>query len=256
MISTRLCQLTVTLCLMFSTVLAHAEKPALSLLINEAFIELHTGAGHSYPVFFVAQRGERIEVIKRRNDWFKVKLQANSHSEKIGWVHRAAIANSLVAGHSGEPVLAKDAAALAYLFEPRGYFGSYYGQLDGADTVGVQLGYQLTQQIALEVQAGEFVGANTEGSYWSFSALMTPFNTWRLQPYFMLGAGEFSTNARRNTSTQNDGTDNMLQLSTGTQLLMSKRYRLRFEYRHLNILTSRSENEELELWQLGFTGYF
>ncbi len=253
---TRLCQLALVLYLTIGAVLAHAEKPALQLQVVEAFVELRTGAGHSYPVFYVAQRGEKIEIIKRRNDWFKVKLQASSHSEKIGWVHREAIANTIVAGRSGTEVLAKDEPALAYLFDPKLYFGSYYGQLDGADTLGIQLGYQTTEQIAVELQAGEFVGANTEGNYWSLSALMSPFDDWRLQPFFMLGVGEFKTSARRNNSTQNDGTDNMLLFSTGTQWLMSKRYRLRFEYRHLNILTSRSENEEFELWQLGFIGYF
>ena len=252
----RLCQLLLTLCLLFPVAPVHAAKPALQLQIEEAYLELHTGAGRSYPVFFVAQRGEQIEIIKRRNDWFKVRLQASSHREKTGWVHRDAIANTLVAGPGESKIRAKDEPALACLFEPRFYFGSYYGQLDGTDTLGLQLGYQGTDQIAVELQAGEFVGANTEGSYWSLSALMTPFDGWRLQPFVMLGAGEFTTNARRNNSTQNDGTDKLLLVSTGMQWLMSKRYRLRFEYRHLNILTSRSENEEYESWQLGFTGYF
>ena len=49
---------------------AYAKRAPVQLTVADPYIELHTGPGRGYPVFFVAERGEQIEVIMRRTDWF------------------------------------------------------------------------------------------------------------------------------------------------------------------------------------------
>ncbi len=44
------------------------------VVIDDPYIDLHTGPGRGYPIFFVAERGEQIALLKRRTEWFKVRV--------------------------------------------------------------------------------------------------------------------------------------------------------------------------------------
>ncbi len=59
--------------------------------ITDPYIELRTGPGRGYPVFFVAGRDEWIEILLRQTDWFKVRT-ANGQE---GWVNRAQLETTL-----------------------------------------------------------------------------------------------------------------------------------------------------------------
>jgi len=62
---------------------AGAEREYREVTIADPYIELHTGPGRGFPVFFVAERGEQIELVKRRTEWFKVRVGRGEE----GWVH-------------------------------------------------------------------------------------------------------------------------------------------------------------------------
>jgi hypothetical protein len=243
------------------------EKLTLSIL--EPFLDFHTGPGKNYPIFYIAQYGEIIEVQKRRNDWFKVTLEVSGDRIKTGWIHRNAIgltmrSNSLPeiitdnkANISEEDiVLAKDDPLLSTLFNPNLYFGFNYGQRASADVVGVHIGKQITDSFNVELQVDEFLGATAQGQTWAGILAFSPFPTWRLSPYTEIGAGSIHSTARGTNSQQNAGSNKFLQSGFGLQLRLSDRYRLRLEYRHLNVLTSNDNNGEIETWHIGFSGYF
>ena len=59
--------------------------------IAEAYIERHTGPGSGFPIFFVKQRGNKIEILSRKTDWFKVHTESN----KTGWVNRSQLEKTL-----------------------------------------------------------------------------------------------------------------------------------------------------------------
>lgn len=245
-----------------------AEK--LRLEIVQPFIEFRTGPGKPYPVFYVAQRGELIEIQKRRNDWYKVTLQVNQNHQKIGWIHRDAVGETIVANsvtdkaqtsaedsaaNSLEPVMASDHPRLRSAFNPRAYLGFTFGRSSTADIAGLYTGYAITPKLAIELQANEILGQSFQSTSFSGNVSLTPFDDWRVAPFFQLGAGAIDNKARVTTSQQNDASDKFFQSTAGFGVLLSKRYRLRFEYRHMNILQSRDDNREIETWQLGFIGY-
>lgn len=247
-----------------------AEK--LRLEIVQPFIEFRTGPGKPYPVFYVAQRGEQIEIQKRRNDWYKVTLQVNQNHQKVGWIHRDAVGETVVASSmigntidqsaskdsatgALEPVMASEHPRLRNAFNPRVYLGFTYGQSSTADIAGLYTGYAITRKLAVELQANEILGQSFQSTSVSGNFSLTPFDNWRIAPFFQVGAGAIDNKARVTTSQQNDASDKFFQSTAGFGVLFSKRYRLRFEYRHMNILQSRDDNREIETWQLGFIGY-
>lgn len=70
---------------------ARADASSLSVTVADPFISLHTGPGRGYPVTLVVVRGERVEVLKRRTAWFKVRDARG----REGWVHRDEMALTL-----------------------------------------------------------------------------------------------------------------------------------------------------------------
>jgi len=78
------------------------SKETPEVLVADPFLEMHTGPGRGYPVFYVAGEGETIKVLKRRTDWFKVELRRGEHRVKQGWVKLEQMRDTLDLG--GDPI--------------------------------------------------------------------------------------------------------------------------------------------------------
>ena len=76
---------------------AGAERQLREVTIADPYIELHTGPGGGYPIFFVAERGEQIALLMRRTEWFKVRVARGQE----GWVHFEQLTTTL--NPDGEP---------------------------------------------------------------------------------------------------------------------------------------------------------
>lgn len=90
------------ICLLLLLPLQAAFAQVVEIEVREPFIELHTSPGRGYPVFDVAERGERVQLLKRRTQWFKVRTSRSGE----GWVSQEQMTNSL--------------KAAGYLFDPAG----------------------------------------------------------------------------------------------------------------------------------------
>src|SRR5262252_10579475 len=90
----------ISIVLLAQLVLARAalcDERHQQVVIDDPFIELHTGPGRGYPVFFIAERGEHIALLKQKTEWYKVRVQRG----KEGWVHRDQLKSTL--NPNGEP---------------------------------------------------------------------------------------------------------------------------------------------------------
>ena len=59
---------------LLATVPASA-RDYLQLFVAQPYLELHTGPGRGYPVAQVVARGEAVDVLMRRTEWFKVRTE-------------------------------------------------------------------------------------------------------------------------------------------------------------------------------------
>lgn len=73
--------------LLVLTVLKVSENIILSTIgqdyyIATAILNIRTGAGTDYPVFFTLQKGDEVEILSKNGNWYKIK-----HLEKEGYAY-------------------------------------------------------------------------------------------------------------------------------------------------------------------------
>jgi len=74
---------------------ADARAP-IEVVVKDAYIDLRTGPGRSFPVTISVERGVTIELLRQRTDWVEVRTARGQR----GWVHRSQLENTLTTAGS------------------------------------------------------------------------------------------------------------------------------------------------------------
>lgn len=245
----------VTMCLVATPSYAatKADRKPFTVVIEQAYLDLRTGAGKAYPVFYVAQRGESLAITKSRTQWYRVHLDTNGGRQVTGWVHRRDLAHTSVAGRGMKspehPFLKAD-------FIPR-LQGSYaLGRIEGADLLSLNMGYQSLKSLIFEGRASWYNGVREQGWLANVQLRYQPFYRWRISPFVTTGYGYLQRETRGTLIEQSDESDQFLTAGAGFSIRMTKQYHLRLEYSQLNTLTSTDDNKELDTWQIGLATSF
>lgn len=236
----------------YSSVAVQAESEELILTVNAPYIDVHTGPGRGYPIFYVVERDDQIEVLKQRTDWFSIRVQDRS-SEKEGWVHRDHLTGSLyqngdVADFSLPGRL--DLAGNRWMLTGMG------GDFAGADSLSFTLGYRMTQNLSIEGRVGRAVGDFSDSEFAYARISSQPFPEWRISPFFVLGSGVIYTSPNTQLVQAEDREDAAMLVGLGVQSFLSRAFTIRLEYNQHLVLTNREINEDVNEWQLGFSVSF
>lgn len=218
-------------------------------VVAEPFLELHTGPGRGYPVFHVVDRGEQIDVVKRRTDWFQVRTSKGIE----GWVKSDQMAETLDSG--GLPTALDDPSAEDYAAR-RWEAGVQLGDLDGANLIAVYGGYHFTRNLSVELQVGEVTGDYSNGWLATADIVHQPFPEWRVSPYAALGTGVIHIEPQATLVQEQDRTDQIAHVGLGLRMYVTKRFMFRGEYNSYLTFTNRDDNEEIDAWQAGFAFFF
>src|SRR5690348_6927651 len=89
----RLCALLLLLIATTANAGAHRE-----VIVADPYIEMHTGPGVGFPVFFVVGRGDKVTVLTQRTDWYLVR----EHQGREGWVTEEQLLKTLEL--NGKPI--------------------------------------------------------------------------------------------------------------------------------------------------------
>lgn len=236
------------LCLMLSAA-AFGAKGYFQVQIADPYIELHTGPGRGYPIYYVIERGERIDVLKRHTDWFKVR-SADGHE---GWVTREQLEQTLTL--AGEPTNFHE-PGIGDFSSRRWELGVMGGDFGGADVLNLYAGYALTENLSTEVSVSQALGLYSDSKMATINVLAQPFPTWRVSPFFTLGTGVIQTNPRMTLVQPEDRTDQVGLVGVGVRAWLTRRFVLRAEYKNYVVFTSRNDNEEIQEWKAGFSVFF
>jgi len=226
-----------------------AEKTYRRVAVADPYLELHTGPGRGYPIFHVIDRGESVEVIMRKTDWFLVRAE----NGKEGWVDRAQM----------ELTLKPDGSAVDFRQANREDFtnakweaGVLAGDFGGANIVSLYGSYSVNPNVSLELWGSQILGNFSNGWTASVNVVHETWPDWRISPFFTLGAGFIHTEPKSTIVQGDDRTDQIGHAGAGLRVYATRRFLLRAEYKSYVVFTSRDDNEEVEEWKVGFAFFF
>jgi len=246
----RLVLLVLSLCQLFVAAAAvGAERAPQEVVIDDPYIELHTGPGRGYPVFFVAERGEHVALLKRRTEWFKVKIERGEE----GWVHREQLRTTL--NLDGEAFDVPDVGFGEYA-DRRWEVGALYGDFGGANVIALYGARSLTPNLSGEVWVSEVLGRFSDSTVATLNIVHLMYPDWRASPYFTLGAGVIKTSPKATLVATVDREDSLAQAGVGVRTYLTRRFVFRAEYKAHVVFTSRDDNEEVREWKAGFSFFF
>jgi hypothetical protein len=235
--------------LLFMLVGMTVQAETLAVSIEDPYIELRTGPGRGYPIFFVAERGEQIEVLKRRTDWFKIRIER----DKEGWVNQAQLARTF--DLNGEPTDVPSFTLEDYA-ERSWEVGVLYGDFGGANVVSTFGAYTMTPNLSLELWVSEVLGRFSNSQLVNANIVHTLFPERRFSPLFTLGTGVINTEPKGTIVATEDRTDNVAHVGIGIRTYVTRRLLFRAEYKSYVVFTSRDDNEEVSEWKAGFSFFF
>jgi len=219
------------------------------VVVADPFIEMHTGAGRGYPVFYVVERGRHVKVLKRRTDWFLVRTERGME----GWVTREQLLATL--DLDGKPVDLHEPSRTDYTTR-RWEAGVFLGDFGGADEISAYAGYALSNNLSVEVTASHAIGNFSNSLIGEIGLAHVFAPEWRVSPLFTIGTGFINTKPKATLVQTQDRNDELAYVGVGLRGYLTRRFSARLEYRSNVVFTSRNDNEEIDEWKLGFTFFF
>jgi hypothetical protein len=232
-----------------SIAIAQAAGEFPTVTVADPYLELHTGPGAGYPIFHVIDRGEPVQIVMRRTDWFQVR----GPDGKEGWVDRAQMAGTLQPGGSQ---IEFDQADQQDFTDAKWEFGLMTGDFGGANIISLYGGYSLNPNVAIEVWGSQILGNFSNGWMGSVNVVHETWPEWRISPFFTLGAGLVHTEPKSTIVQSEDRTDQIAHAGAGFRFYATRRFILRAEFKSYVVFTSRDDNEEVEEWKVGFAFFF
>ena len=229
--------------------LAQAAEEYRTVAVVEPYLEMRTGPGRGYPKFHVVDRGDTVEIIKRRTDWFLVRAADG----KKGWVDRAQMEQTLQA--SGGKLSFSQVSQEDFT-NARWETGLLAGDFGGANIISLYGGYSLNPNVAIEVWGSQILGNFSNGWMGSVNVVHEIWPDWRISPFFTLGGGVVHTSPKSTIVQGEDRKDQIAHVGAGFRIYSTRRFILRAEYKSYVVFTSRDDNEEVEEWKVGFAFFF
>jgi len=217
--------------------------------IVEAYIELHTGPGSGFPIFFVEQRGNKIEILKRKTDWFKVHTETN----KTGWVERSQLEKTLT--EAGVKKTFKDILIDDYI-KSRIEFGIGMGLFESEQSFTIHAGYKLTPNITFELAYTKIAGKFSSSTLYQGNFNLQLYPDSRFSPFLFIGYGKFeNVPATSLVSAANSSLD-MGNAGIGVKFYLTDQFYFRADASTYVVLVGDNRSDEYSHFSAGFSFFF
>jgi opacity protein-like surface antigen len=228
---------------------ADDDERLLQLFVTEPYLELHLGPGRGYPVVNVVPRGDSVDVLYRRTEWFRVRTTRGIE----GWASQADLTKAQLA--DGSPFrfnLGDRAGYTAHAWES----GVSAGDYGGATLISAYLSRSFNEQLAIELTGSQFLGNASNGYTLDLGLTHVFMPQWRLSPFVSLGTGIVYVEPKGTLVVPADRTDQTAYAGAGLRFYLTRRFFVRAEYRSHMVFTSRNENEEIDEWKIGLAFFY
>ncbi len=220
-----------------------------AVMVRDAYMDLHSGPGRGYPVFHVVERGEEVELLKRRTDWFKVRTAKGVE----GWASRASVERTETV--AGVPQTFKDAERGDFL-RRRFEFGFASGDFDGDQVFTFRAGYRLSEIFTTELTLSQVSGTFSSTTLYHANLVASPFMSWRVAPFFTLGWGRFENEPKQVLVDDEDINEWAANVGVGARAYLGERFLFRADWRDYIVMVDDNNNQDFSEWTLGFAVFF
>lgn len=228
----------------------HAAEPVRERLqVTDPYIELRTGPGRGYPVFFVAARSEWIEVELRHTDWYKVRTEG----DKVGWVHRSQLETTLT--EAGGTKTFRDVMLDDYL-RRRVQFGVGWGRFEGEPMLKLWTGWRMSDALSLQGDVGQVQGLYSGSHFWHVGLVSEPWSDRRLSPFFSVGFGRFRNVPQLSLVGAVPTDAKTAQAAFGLRWYLSERFMLHADYTLHTAFVADTRSSEFKAWTAGLAFFF
>lgn len=245
-------------CLLFGflgspQLMADEESAAVELEVIDPYVEVHSGPGRGYPVFYVIEQGESVEIITRRPGWYEIKTKDG----KTGWSNTAQISRTIQT--TGEPADLPTVSYGDYLKNRwrvgfnAGQFMS--GELKGSELFSFTAGYRPLSWLGAEVEGGKLFGSDVKGDFYGLNLSVEPFSQWKVSPFLLLGGGVMAVDSQPKLIPLEIEDSDFSQYGLGINYYLGRNFLFKSEYRSYTVSTD-NDDVSLESWTIGFNTFF
>ena len=221
----------------------------LQLFVAQPYLELHTGPGRGYPVAQVVARGESVDVLMSRTEWYKVRTERGVE----GWAFEGDLMKTTLADGSAFTVRRGDRAGFA---SHRWETGVLAGDYAGASLISGFQSLSLTDNLKVEASISQFLGNLSNGYLLDVGLAHVFMPEWRLSPFVMVGGGYERVEPKSTLAAPRNSTNQTAYVGLGARLYLTRRFFLRGEYTSHEVFTSTNSNEVKTEWKLGFAFFY
>ncbi len=226
-----------------------ADAPPERLKVIDPYLEMRTGPGRGYPVFFVVEREQWIEIESRHTDWFKVR----SAEGKEGWVIRKQLESTLT--EAGSQKTFRDVLLDDYLAR-RLEMGAAWGRFKKEPMLKVWTGYRVSDTLSLEGTIGQVQGVFSGTDFWSLNVNSEPWSHRRLSPFFGVGLGKFKNIPNASLVSAQTTSVNMSNAVLGLRYHISDRFVARLDYTFYTAFLGDTRAGEYRALTAGLSFFF
>ena len=235
---------------------AHAQAPAGEaalvserLTVADPFLEMRTGPGRGYPVFFVVARGQSVVVELRHTDWYKVRAEGG----QLGWVSRAQLESTLTAAGSSKTF--RDIVLDDYLAR-RVQMGGAWGRFKSEPMLKLWTSFKLSDTLSIEGDLGQVQGVFSGTNFWHVSLHSEPWSNQRLSPFFGVGVGQFKNFPNQSLVGASITDAKLAHAIVGARFYLSERFVLRTDWSIYTAFVSDQRSTEYRAITAGVSFFF
>jgi hypothetical protein len=217
--------------------------------ITDPYIELRTGPGRGYPIYFVAAREQWISIELRHTDWFKVRTEGG----KVGWVSREQLETTLTEAGGKKPF--RDVVLDDYLHR-RLELGAAWGRFKTEPMLKLWTGYKLGETLSVEGTVGQVQGVFSGTNFWHINVQTEPWSDQRFSPFFGIGVGRFRNIPNTSLVGAQPSNSNLANATLGLKYHLTDRFVVRMDYSYYTAYLSDTRTGEYRALSAGISFFF
>jgi hypothetical protein len=215
------------------------------------YIDLRSGPGRGYPVFYAAERGEWVVIELRHTDWFKVRTPRGT----TGWVSREQMKQTVT--EDGVPFELADPSLQDWL-NRRFDIGAGYGATPSGNTSMARawLGWRFSDTLSVDLNYGDVQTKTSTSSVWTASLLAEPWSDKRLSPFVGVGVGRFDYKPNESLVNSEPLDGNLGVFTLGLRYYLSGRVAVRLDYSRYAVFVSDFDYRHYDAGTIGLSLHF